>query len=171
MFTLAYSQSSATNMNRYAPFSIFSNLNVFLWPNRALKSKKLLTHFFHKKLFCQAWALVSKTVFLFALWQILFELQSCKAPISWLKENCLNLLDKVTGLQRALISLLWTIFWGYLKLWTNKAPHNSRASLIPAICHEVAKIPPRLVKKACMAFRGCIKAVIEADGGWIEWLI
>ena len=97
--------------NIFIPRCVFTPLEII--KKRPLEASDEILH---KKLFCQAWALVSKTVFLFALWQILFELQSCKASISWLKENCLDLLDKVSGLQTALISILWTIFLGLLQI-------------------------------------------------------
>ena len=46
--------------------------------------------------------------------------------------------------------------------------HNTKASLIVAIRRIFAELTPALVEKACSQFRIRIKAVIEADGGYIE---
>ena len=46
--------------------------------------------------------------------------------------------------------------------------HNAKASLIATICRVFAKLPPALVEKACSQFQIHIKAVIEAEGGYIE---
>ena len=46
--------------------------------------------------------------------------------------------------------------------------HNTKASLIAAICWVFAELPPALVEKACSQFRIRIEAVIAAEGGYIE---
>ena len=46
--------------------------------------------------------------------------------------------------------------------------HNTKASLIAVIRQVFAELLPTLVEKACSQFQICIKAVIEAEGGYIE---
>ena len=46
--------------------------------------------------------------------------------------------------------------------------HNTKASLIAAVCRVFAELPPALVEKACSQFRIRIEAMIEAEGGYIE---
>ena len=58
--------------------------------------------------------------------------------------------------------------WSYVENITNMTSHNTKASLIAAIRRVFAKLPSALVKKACSQFQICIKAVIEAEGGYIE---
>ena len=53
--------------------------------------------------------------------------------------------------------------WSYVKNITNMTSHNTKASLITAICRVFAELLPALVEK-----RIRIKAVIEAEGGYIE---
>ena len=45
---------------------------------------------------------------------------------------------------------------------------NTKANLIAAIHRVFAELPPVLVEKACSQFLIRIKAVIEAEGGYIE---
>ena len=58
--------------------------------------------------------------------------------------------------------------WSYVENITNMTSHNTKAILITAIRRVFAKLQPALVEKACSQFRICIKAVIEAEGGYIE---
>ena len=58
--------------------------------------------------------------------------------------------------------------WSYVENITNMTSHNTKASLIAAINQVFAKLPLALVEKACSQFRICIKAVIEAEGSYIE---
>ena len=58
--------------------------------------------------------------------------------------------------------------WSYVENITNMTSHNTKASLIATIHRVFAKLPPALVEKACSQFRIRIKAVIEAEGGYIE---
>ena len=46
--------------------------------------------------------------------------------------------------------------------------HNTKASLIAAICRVFTELLPALVEKACSQFRIRSEAVIEAEGGYIE---
>ena len=59
-------------------------------------------------------------------------------------------------------------FWSYVENITNMTSHNTKASLIAAIRRVFAELPPALVEKVCSQFRIRIKAVIEAEGGYIE---
>ena len=52
----------------------------------------------------------------------------------------------------------------YVKNITNITSHNTKTSLITAICWVFAE----LVEKTCSQFRIHIEAVIEAEGGYIE---
>ena len=56
----------------------------------------------------------------------------------------------------------------YVENITNMTSHNTKASLIAAICRVFAKLLPALVEKACSQFRIRIEAVIETEGGYIE---
>ena len=58
--------------------------------------------------------------------------------------------------------------WSYVENITNMTSQNTKASLIAAIRRVFAELPPALVEKACSQFRIRIKAVIEAEGGYIE---
>ena len=58
--------------------------------------------------------------------------------------------------------------WSYVENITNMTSHNTKASLIAAICRVFTELPPALVEKACPQFRIRIEAVIEAEGGYIE---
>ena len=60
--------------------------------------------------------------------------------------------------------------WSYVENITNITSHNSKASLIAAIHQVFAKLLLALVEKACSQFRIRIKVVIEAEGGYIEWM-
>ena len=55
--------------------------------------------------------------------------------------------------------------WSYVE---NITSHNTKASLIAAICGVFTELPPALVEKACSQFRIRIEAVIEAEGVYIE---
>ena len=58
--------------------------------------------------------------------------------------------------------------WSYVENIINMTSHNTKASLIAAICRVFAKHPPALVEKTCSQFRIRIEAVTEAEGGYIE---
>ena len=60
--------------------------------------------------------------------------------------------------------------WSYVENITNMTSHNTKASLITAIRRVFTELPPALVEKACSQFRIRIEAVIEAEGGYIEWM-
>ena len=58
--------------------------------------------------------------------------------------------------------------WSYVENITNMTSHNTKTSLIAAICRVFAELPPALVENACSQFRIRIEAVIEDEGGYIE---
>ena len=58
--------------------------------------------------------------------------------------------------------------WSYVGNITNMTSHNTKASLIAAICRVFAELPLALVEKACSQFWIRIKAGIEAESGYIE---
>ena len=64
--------------------------------------------------------------------------------------------------------LLDYFVWSFVENITNMTSHNTKASLIATIHWVFAELPPALVKKAYSQFRIRIKAVIEAEGGYIE---
>ena len=57
--------------------------------------------------------------------------------------------------------------WAYVENITNMTSHNTKASLIAAICRVFAELPLVLVEKACSQFRIRIKAVIEAESRYV----
>ena len=59
-------------------------------------------------------------------------------------------------------------FWSYVENITNMTSHNTKASLITAICRVFPELPSALVEKACSQSRIRIEVVIEAEGGYIE---
>ena len=62
------------------------------------------------------------------------------------------------------------IVWSYVENITNMTSHNTKVSLIAAIRRVFAELPPALLENACSQFRIRIKAVIEAEGGYIEYM-
>ena len=56
----------------------------------------------------------------------------------------------------------------YVENITNMTSHNTKASLIAAICRIFPELLLALVEKACSQFWIRIEAVIEAEGGYIE---
>ena len=66
------------------------------------------------------------------------------------------------------LTLLDYFVWSYVENITNITSHNTRASLITTICQVFADLRPTLGEKACSQFRIHIKAVIEAEDGYIE---
>ena len=60
--------------------------------------------------------------------------------------------------------------WSYVENITNLTSDKTKASLIAAIHRVFAELPPALVEKACSQFRIRIDAVIEAEGGFIEYM-
>ena len=66
------------------------------------------------------------------------------------------------------MNLLDYFIWSYVENINNMTSHNTKGSLIAAICRVFAEVPPALVEKACSQFWIRIEAVIGAEGGYIE---
>ena len=79
-----------------------------------------------------------------------------------------TLYPSLTGPSSLDLNLLDYFVWSYVENITSMTSHNTKASLIAAIRQVFAELPPALVEKACSQFRIRIKAVIEAEGGYIE---
>ena len=58
--------------------------------------------------------------------------------------------------------------WSYVENITNMTSHNTKASLIAAICQVFTKLPLALMEKTCSQFRICIEVVIEAESSYIK---
>ena len=58
--------------------------------------------------------------------------------------------------------------WSYVKNITNMTSHNTKASLIAAICRVFTELPSALVEKVCSQFQIGIEVVIVAEDGYIE---
>ena len=60
--------------------------------------------------------------------------------------------------------------WSYVENITNMISHNTKASLIASIHRVFTKLSLALVEKGCFQFQIHIKAVIEAEGSYIEYM-
>ena len=90
---------------------------------------------------------------------------SLKRPWFGFRRSSTTLYPSLTG---PLLNPLDYFVWSYVENITNMTSHNTKASLIAAIRRIFAELPPALMEKACSQFRIRIKAVIEAEGGYIE---
>ena len=90
-----------------------------------------------------------------------------KETQAWLQKECYNFVPLSHWPPSSLgLNPLDYFVWSYVENITNMTSHNTKASLIVAIRQVFAKLPPALGEKACFQF--WIKAVIEAEGGYIE---
>ena len=58
--------------------------------------------------------------------------------------------------------------WGVIERCTNKIPCNTKDKLIKWIKKEFKAMKKAQIVRACLRFRGCIEAVIDAKGNFIE---
>ena len=58
--------------------------------------------------------------------------------------------------------------WGHFEACVNRRPHTIMASLNVSIREQFAVMPRDLVTETCRWFRGCITAMIEAEGDYIK---
>ena len=58
------------------------------------------------------------------------------------------------------LNLLDYFVWSYVENIPNMSSHNTKASLIAAICRVFAELPPAPVEKACSQFRIRIEVVV-----------
>ena len=92
-----------------------------------------------------------------------------KETQAWLQKECYNFVPFSHWPPSSPdLNPLDYFVWSYVENITNMTFHNTKASLIAAICRVFAELLPALVEKACSQFRINIKAVIEAEGGYIE---
>ena len=76
---------------------------------------------------------------------------------AWLQKECYNFVPFSHWPPSSPdLNTLDYFVWSYVKNITNMTSHNTKASLIAAICWVFAKLPPAFV------------AVIETEGGYIE---
>ena len=92
-----------------------------------------------------------------------------KETQAWLQKECYDFVPFSHWLPSSPdLNPLDYFLWSYVENITNMTSHNTKASLIAAIRRVFPELPPALVEKACPLFRIRIKAVIEAEGGYIE---
>ena len=92
-----------------------------------------------------------------------------KETQAWLQKECYNFVPFSHWPPSSPdLNPLDYFVWSYIKNITNMTSHNTKASLIAAICRVFAELPPTLVEKAYSQFWIHTEAVIEAEGGYIE---
>ena len=92
-----------------------------------------------------------------------------KETQAWLQKECYDFVPfSHWPLSSLDLNPLDYFVWSYIKNITNMTSHNTKASLIAAICRVFAELLPALVEKACSQFQIRIEAVIEAEGSYIE---
>jgi hypothetical protein len=96
--------------------------------------------------------------------------RSWSAPsIKWLKDHCYDLvLRDCWPPSSPDLNPLDYFVWGYLGTHTNQRAHTTKASPITSIKENFASMDKAMVAKTCVAFRGWVEAVIEAEGGFFE---
>ena len=91
----------------------------------------------------------------------------CRLTSPWLQKECYNFVFFSHWPPSSPdLNPLDYFVWSYIENITNMTSHNTKVSLIAAIRRAPAELPPALVVKACFRIR--IKAVIEAEDGYIE---
>ena len=90
-----------------------------------------------------------------------------KETQAWLQKECYDFVP-FSHCPLPDLNPLDYFVWSYIENITKMTSHNTKASLIAAICWVFAKLPPALVEKACSQFWICIETLIEAEGGYIE---
>ena len=94
---------------------------------------------------------------------------SPKRPRLGFRRSATTLYPSLTGLPPPHdLKLLDYFVWSYVENITNMTSHNTKASLITAICRVFAELPPAHVEKAWSQFGIRIEVVIEAEGRYIE---
>ena len=91
-----------------------------------------------------------------------------KETQAWLQKECYDFVPFSYWHTSSDLNPLDYFVWSYVENITNMTSHNTKASLIAAIRRVFAELLPALVEKACSQFQIRIKAVIEAEGGYIE---
>ena len=92
-----------------------------------------------------------------------------KVPQAWFQKECYDFVSFSHWPPSSPdLNPLDYFVWSYVENITNMTSHNTKASLITTICQVFAELPLALMEKACSQFRNRIKAVIEAEGGYME---
>ena len=94
--------------------------------------------------------------------------RSPKRPRLGFRRSATTLYHSLTAPSSPDLNPLDYFVWPYVENITNMTSHNTKASLIAAVHRVFTELPLVLVEKACSQFRIHIKAVIEAEGGYIE---
>ena len=93
---------------------------------------------------------------------------SPKRPRLGFRRSATTLCSSLTDPLLPDLNSLDYLVWSYIENNTNMTSHNTKASLIAAICRVFAELPPALAEKACSQFRIRIEVVIQTEGGYIE---
>jgi hypothetical protein len=89
--------------------------------------------------------------------------------IKWLKDHFYDLVSKDCWPPSSPdLNPLDYFVWGYLGTHTNGRAHTTKASLITSSKENFAFIDKAMLAKTCVAFRGQMEAVIEAEGGFFS---
>jgi hypothetical protein len=89
--------------------------------------------------------------------------------IKWLKDHCYDLVSKDCWPPSSPdLNLLDYFVRGYLKTHTNQHANTTKVSLITSIRDNFASMDKAMMAKTCVAFRGRVEAVIEAEGCFFE---
>ena len=92
-----------------------------------------------------------------------------KETQAWLQKECYDIFTLLSQAPSSPdLNPLDYFVWSYVENITNMTSRNIKGSLIAAIRRVFAELPPALVEKACSQFRIRIKAMIEAEGVYIE---
>ena len=91
-----------------------------------------------------------------------------KEAQAWLQKECYDFVPFSHCPPSPNLNPLDYFVWSYVENITNMTSYNTKASLIAAIRQVFAELPPALVEKASSQFQIRIKAVIEAEGSYIE---
>ena len=83
---------------------------------------------------------------------------SPKRPKVGFRRSAMTLYPSLTGLPPPPLDYF---IWSYIENITNMTSYNTKASLITAIRHVFAELPPALEEKACSQLRIRIKAVMK----------
>ena len=87
--------------------------------------------------------------------------------IKWLRDHCFNLVLKDCWPPRSPdLNPLDYFVWGNLGTHTNRRAHTTKASLITSIKENFASMDKVMVAKTCVALRGRMEAIVEAEGGF-----